>query len=262
MPGRVVMSGEATSAAGWYGKIPYLGDFASRRLPQTFVTHWDSWLQQSIADSRNLLGARWLETYLHSPIWHFVLLPGVIDDNLWAGLMMPSVDRVGRHFPLTLALEVAPRPGAFVAVMAAREWYAALDDAVLATLNTEYTVEQFEASLAHRSFPEGVTGGQDTSALQLAAWWRQPAAPFEWSLPVGYTTHHMVCAASTQLFEAVGAGKSLWWSEAGNAGSRLVCFNGLPPTACYAALLEGHVTQAVTAPSTDVTEAVTTARMA
>ena len=30
------------AAAGWYGKLPTLGDFASRRLDNDFVDIWDN----------------------------------------------------------------------------------------------------------------------------------------------------------------------------------------------------------------------------
>src|SRR5262249_35940975 len=36
---------------GWYGKLPSLGDFASRRLPVEFVKAWDSCLQEVIPAS-------------------------------------------------------------------------------------------------------------------------------------------------------------------------------------------------------------------
>src|SRR5438105_12091900 len=88
---------------GWYGKIPSLGDFASRRLPQPFISAWDAWLQHAMAASRADLGQRWLDVYLLSPIWRFALFPDVVGQMGWAGLLMPSVDKVGRHFPLTLA---------------------------------------------------------------------------------------------------------------------------------------------------------------
>ena len=35
------MTDAQTLIPGWYGKIPSLGDFASRRLPQSFVAAWD-----------------------------------------------------------------------------------------------------------------------------------------------------------------------------------------------------------------------------
>ena len=47
---------------GWYGKMPNLGDFASRRLPSRFIVPWDDWLQRSLTGSRALMGESWLAT--------------------------------------------------------------------------------------------------------------------------------------------------------------------------------------------------------
>ena len=38
---------------GWYGKLPSLGDFASRRLGADFIPPWDAWLQEVIHATRN-----------------------------------------------------------------------------------------------------------------------------------------------------------------------------------------------------------------
>ena len=91
---------------GFYGKVPIKGDFISRHLPRSFIDPWDQWLQESIATSRTQLNDQWLDSYLTSPIWRFALSKGVCDDNTWVGVMMPSVDRVGRYFPLALAAPV------------------------------------------------------------------------------------------------------------------------------------------------------------
>jgi type VI secretion system protein ImpM len=234
---------------GWYGKVPYLGDFASRRLPQTFIATWDNWLQQSMSASRSRLGAQWLEAYLHSPIWRFVLLPGVIGDEFWAGLVMPSVDKVGRHFPLTIAASIAPRPGILATVIASSNWYAAIEDTALAALNTAFTVEQFEARLAHAPFQDGLFQEQDTRALDLAGWWTQPAAGFQTALPVGVTAQHLVCAAGSEWFQSAGVGKSIWWLEMSeSAQSRLACFTGLPHPDQYANFLQVAQAPLVQAP--------------
>jgi type VI secretion system protein ImpM len=94
---------------GWFGKIPNLGDFASRRLPEGFIRRWDRWLQGGLAQSRGELGEAWIDTYLVAPILRFWVAPGTLGPNAWTGLLMPSVDRVGRHFPLTLAQPVRPK---------------------------------------------------------------------------------------------------------------------------------------------------------
>ena len=89
---------------GLYGKLPAHGDFLSRNLPPEFVQGWDDWLQRSVASSQEQLGGSWLDLYLTSPLWRFVISSGVIDDQVWAGVMMPSVAKVGRYFPLTLVM--------------------------------------------------------------------------------------------------------------------------------------------------------------
>ncbi len=90
-------------SAGWYGKIPGTGDFIARRMPSSFSEAWDRWLQAAIAGSRDRLGGRWRDTFLSMPIWRFVLSPGMLTQNAWAGIMVPSVDAVGRYFPLAVA---------------------------------------------------------------------------------------------------------------------------------------------------------------
>ena len=90
--------------AGWYGKLPALGDFAQRRLEQDFITHWDTWLQAVIVDSQRTLGGNWLATYLRAPVWRFVLAPGVVDGRSWSGILCDPVVR-GR------SVRVACEPG-------------------------------------------------------------------------------------------------------------------------------------------------------
>lgn len=96
-------------APGWFGKLPMLGDFAQRRLPPLFVEKVDAWLSQGMAASREALGEAWLETYLGAPLWCFAWSPEVIDESWWFGVMMPSVDAVGRYFPLVVAARGAAR---------------------------------------------------------------------------------------------------------------------------------------------------------
>src|SRR5688572_30052214 len=91
---------------GWYGKLPSLGDFASRRLEGDFIEPWDLWLGRRLQELRDARGDAWLEPYLHSPPWRFLLTPGTLPgfdrSSTLAGVLLPSVDRVGRYFPVTL----------------------------------------------------------------------------------------------------------------------------------------------------------------
>src|SRR5437867_1937956 len=145
-----------TLVAGWYGKIPSLGDFASRRLPTNFISTWDAWLQDSITASRRLLADRWLDVYLRAPMWRFALMPGVCGERAWAGVLMPSVDKVGRHFPLTLALPLEAESHGELMVtvsMEAQAWYGELEKLAPSALGIDFSADDLERGLAEIPFP-------------------------------------------------------------------------------------------------------------
>jgi type VI secretion system protein ImpM len=60
-----------------------------------------------------MIGEAWLDAFLEAPVWRFILPPGLCGPRAAVGLIMPSVDKVGRYFPLTLvALPDAGTPSA------------------------------------------------------------------------------------------------------------------------------------------------------
>ena len=87
---------------GAYGKMPALGDFFRLGAEREFVTPWDLWLQSTLLAARQDLGEGFEACYMSAPIWRFSLPPGVAGTQGAVGVLMPSVDRVGRQFPLTL----------------------------------------------------------------------------------------------------------------------------------------------------------------
>jgi len=99
---------EPGSPPGCFGKLPCAGDFLRRRVPDEFVLPWDDWLQQGLVDARQRLGDRFSEMFLTFSVWHFLLPPGAADADAWIGVMMPSNDRVGRLFPMTIVEPLAP----------------------------------------------------------------------------------------------------------------------------------------------------------
>jgi type VI secretion system protein ImpM len=91
------------NSLGWYGKLPCLGDFISKRLPESFIKTWDTWLQDGMVAGKALFAEEWDEQFLTFPMWRFLINRQVIDDTAWVGLIIPSADRVGRLFPFTVA---------------------------------------------------------------------------------------------------------------------------------------------------------------
>ncbi len=91
-------------SAGFFGKIPTRGDFVRHGLPSDLVRGLDEWWQVVLPGSRARLGEGWTEAWMEAPIWRFLLPPGCCGAGAVAGLWLPSTDKAGRLFPLTLAV--------------------------------------------------------------------------------------------------------------------------------------------------------------
>ena len=140
---------------GWYGKLPTLGDFASRRLEGSFIEPWDLWLGEGMAAQRELLGPGWLDAYLGSPVWRFVLMPGVLaqETAALAGVLMPSVDKVGRYFPLTLVTRLAALPRSARELEELLGWLQRIEDIAVDAMHDDWTIEQLDAALEQLPAP-------------------------------------------------------------------------------------------------------------
>jgi type VI secretion system protein ImpM len=196
-----VSSDSSGAIAGWYGKLPSLGDFASRRLSDEFIRTWDAWLQDVLQATRGALGQGWLDRYLTMPIWRFVLLPGLVGPTGWAGVLMPSVDRVGRQFPLTLAVSLPSYAGAAHAVFRGGEWLAGLEGVALSALDPTRGPDDFDRALADHAFTSPQIEELDESAGVLRR--LSSAGAFE-------------ILAETEALRAwsrQGGWSGLWWTQ-------------------------------------------------
>lgn len=146
-----------TDVPGWYGKLPALGDFASRRLSAEWISHWDDWLAAGLHQLREAAPDTWLNDYLASPAWRFALLPGSVPegagDSLRVGVMIPSVDRVGRYFPLVVVSAPLARPLDGAQVAALWQWAGQLEDIAVQALQDDWSAETLDAALANTAAP-------------------------------------------------------------------------------------------------------------
>jgi type VI secretion system protein ImpM len=140
-------------AVGWYGKIPGTGDFIARRVPASFSEPWDRWLQGAIAGSRQRLGVHWRDAFLSMPAWRFALGPGVVGANGWAGLMVPSVDAVGRYFPLTVACALPSASlDAGATLLGAGRWFDDIEAIALEAIAPGADTASIDRAFARRRF--------------------------------------------------------------------------------------------------------------
>lgn len=103
-----------TVGFGAFGKMPTVGDFFRLSPPAGFVRIWDPWVQSIMALGQATYGPHFDRFFMSAPIWRFTLPAGVAASQKVTGVIMPSVDRVGRRFPLTLMSTLStPGPASF-----------------------------------------------------------------------------------------------------------------------------------------------------
>jgi type VI secretion system protein ImpM len=225
---------------GFFGKLPSHGDFIRRRLPDSFVNTWDEWLQRCIAESRAQLEADWLKVYLTSPVWRFVLCEGVAGAATFAGVVLPSVDRVGRYFPLTIAVELPSNVPPVAITIRGRQWFRMVESLALQALEAEnFDLDRFEADLqASGSELHEVEG---RCFVSLEAEFPQPER--QWRLPVE-SSDRVAAALIDPLMACVARSlrpMSLWWTD-GSDHVRPSCLlmRMLPDPARFSAMLDGR----------------------
>lgn len=220
---------------GLYGKLPAHGDFIFRNLNPEFITLWDEWLQHYISGSREQIGDSWLDIYLTSPIWRFVFSPGVIDEKVWAGLMMPSVDRVGRYFPISIVKPLAKSVSPVNVLTRHTAWFEQLEDQCLKALNDEMDADGLIQAASQIDF-QALDSYQPTAHLGVPG-----------SMVFGLQSS-IEDAMSTLLPYALNARLSAELSSFGlwqTSGSELVapvmfCCQGLPALGSLASMLDGQ----------------------
>lgn len=211
------------TAPGFFGKLRSHGDFVSRRLPPAMQSAFDGWLQAGLVRSRDELGAAWTPTWVSSPLWRFVLAPGLCGPRAWCGVMMPSADRVGRCFPLVLAAGLDGAPLLADCLTSYAAWFARLEELALSSLEDGFSVGAFDAALqalggAPRPAPAAAAAGP--AGPQVAAW---------------------TDGAVPSLADVGLNGCSAWWTDgSARVAPSLAMCPGLPAAAGFAALLDGR----------------------
>jgi type VI secretion system protein ImpM len=225
---------------GWFGKLPSHGDFLQRRAPDEFLNAWDPWLQDCVAQSRQQLGQNWLEVYLTSPVWRFFLSGGVAGASSYAGILLPSVDKVGRYFPLTVFVELpASLPPMSIAIRG-RDWLKKIEALALHALQSdEFEVEDFDRAV--QDTVEDLAQVEQYFALTLGESF--PDAATHWRVPM-LSVDRVAAALIDPLTELAARHLhplSLWWTDGSeDVGASCLLVKALPDPARFSALLDGN----------------------
>lgn len=167
--------------AGLFGKLPARGDFVTRNIPPELLRPFEDWLMAVMRDARALLDQAWTPTWLQAPAWRFWIGGAALDGD-WrhgfqgraaaaraaavTGVLLPSADRLGRHFPLVILLadrnaHLMPPP---VLGHADRGWYAACER-LLHAAREGAGMDEVEARLASLPAPGLPPEGETVAGL-------------------------------------------------------------------------------------------------
>jgi type VI secretion system protein ImpM len=219
---------------GLYGKLPSRRDFIAIGTPRALLDLWEPWMQGGIAASRQSLGDHWQQAFLTAPIWRFWLGAELCGTTV-LGAFMPSLDGVGRYFPLTLFAcpeERAAFPPPELDPQDA--WFTEVEEFLLATLEQDASFESVTAGLERIVAPSDdnpIPRRDDTIALQGA----MAAQVDQHALPDVFAALRLADHAN------VYAGATFWWTIGGEDFEPLaMSARRMPGPSRFAEMLTGR----------------------
>jgi type VI secretion system protein ImpM len=221
-----------------YGKLPTKRDFIALGVSRDFLNAWEPWLQSGVSASQATLGEQWHKAFLRAPIWRF-WLGGDLCGVSTVGAFMPSLDKVGRYFPLTLLASadegaVIPPPE----INAQDAWFKSAEDFLIATLDHETTFEAVVQNLGQLAMPIQIEPlNKSTADADLFV---ERAA----TVAIQKEEKHFA-----DLFgslrradpDKIYSGTTCWWTVGGEDFSPMAfCVKRMPDPFLFAAMLTGE----------------------
>lgn len=152
-----------TSAANCrlYGKLPAHGDFISRGMDQQSEAAVDASLTRCVEDAQTRWAAEFRDTYLSAQPWLFSSENG-------SAIVIPSIDKVGRIFPLYVAV---------LKSIVLQSLYDAAIEAISEARNADSLLETLEDTSEVRAHSPGEPEGRwfciDPAAPHLPRCWAE-----------------------------------------------------------------------------------------
>ena len=219
---------------GFFGKLPAKRDFIAVEASRAFLLVWEAWLQGGLKASMHSLGDAWRPSFLKAPIWRFWLGSEICGQTVM-GAFMPSIDGIGRYFPLSVFAhaadgELVPPPE----FDQQTPWFSDVEDLLLSALDHDATVEALTDRL---------------NALPPVSDRLPPFASRDASM---LTDGSIVLDADQETFADVFAsarmaghaqsysGLTYWWTAGGqDYPARMLTRRGMPDPFVFAGMLTG-----------------------
>jgi type VI secretion system protein ImpM len=192
-----------------FGKVSPKRDFVAINAPRRVLAVWEPWIQGGMSASRERLGDDWQPLFLKAPIWRFWLGDELCGTTV-IGAFMPSLDGIGRYFPLTVF--ACADEGETIAppeLDPQADWFTAAEDFLLSTLDQGVSYEAISASLEQLAVPAN-GGGAAPSPDMIALPDRMVSA-------IGSDQSFPETFASMRVagYQNVYSAATFWWTIGG-----------------------------------------------
>lgn len=203
---------------GYFGKVMSTGDFVSRNVDPNLRRGLDSWLAAAVEDSRKALGDEWLNTYLTSPVWHYLWRNQFGQPGAIAGVLIPSSDSSNRWFPFTLFYQTDDITPTAVNLMTVKSLLDMLEAHALKTLDERHDMTGFHFEL--KDLAKTIALGSDR--------WPNAIDP---ESEAGVALHEM-------FYDVPIGARTVWWTDGSDLRSNGgMAFAAMPEPGVYTKML-------------------------
>lgn len=215
-------------ALGLFGKLPARRDFVTVGVARPFLTLWEEWMEAGLRASQEEIGDNWPLDYEETPAWRFWLGPSLSGEPM-LGALVPSCDRVGRNYPLTL---VAMGDFAPPDQDACEDWFAMVEAFLIGARQGIRDYQEILDELQQLALPPVATPrlaeGIKTHSVGFTATWNS-----------GEDARAALTALATAAHPRLLGPVSLWWTK-GSSDRKPQAYlltGGMPEPSFFTALI-------------------------
>ncbi len=220
---------------GLFGKLGAKRDFIALATPRSFLETWEPWVQACVSASRHQLDGRWQDAFLTAPVWRFWLGADICGTTV-AGAVMPSVDGIGRYYPLTLLAAADPETSIPPPDLDAQDdWFGIAENFLLSTLDQNAPFETITSALDALSVP------QAQNSLMVSSEILSVGDNMVGAISAGKSFKDALFMLRCANYGAYAAA-SFWWTAGGGDFPPMgLCCRGMPDPFRYSAMLTGKL---------------------
>lgn len=150
---RSTQAAAESDRVGFFGKVPSHGDFISDGLERELIGTFDDWTRSGMHACADMFAGRWPKIFSSSPPIRFIIERGIWGNCAYAGVIVPSADRVGRKYPLAIIAQLNSFRKHPRALYLDDTWFMAAEALAETSMTADFDMSRFNASIKKLRLP-------------------------------------------------------------------------------------------------------------